>query len=605
MAIGAAPIACTHHERGSTTRPTTLPTTRPMDAVTASIRDEGLNHSQVMKTLDYLCNVIGARLTGSPACKQASQWTRDTLATWGLADAHLEAWGPFGRGWTLERFSMQITSPSPIILHGYPRAWSPGFDSPLSADVVYLDAQRTADFDEYRGKLEGKIVLLGVPRDVDARFEPLGTRLKDGDLEKLAAASANSESMLGSQPRTQTSAERRAQFAAAGPTGERLLSGATRPTTVAGARPVAPPTSRPFGGQRDPQRGGANFLAPRALQFAADEGAAMILTSSLQGDGGTIFVQSAIIPSEAGGDRSASRPSSSTTTSSTDPSSTTAPTSLPAARRHPYDANAPTIPPQVTLAVEDYNRLVHMIKLGQSLKVDVDLKVKWNDDDEMSYNTVAEIPGSDLNDEVVMVGAHLDSWHSGTGATDNGVGAASAMEAVRILQALHLHPRRTIRVALWTGEEEGLFGSTAYVKKHFGSRSEQSHSIAKLADYEKLSAYFNLDNGTGKIRGIYAQGNADAVPIFKEWLAPFGDLGATTVSLSNTGSTDHIPFDSVGLPGFQFIQDPIEYFSRTHHSNEDVYDRAQADDLKQASTIMASFLWDAANLNKRFPRKVP
>jgi Zn-dependent M28 family amino/carboxypeptidase len=287
------------------------------------------------------------------------------------------------------------------------------------------------------------------------------------------------------------------------------------------------------------------------------------------------------------------------------------------------------------LAVEDYNRLARMIKGGETLKIAIDLHVEFQDDDPMAYNTIAEIPGTDpvLKDEIVMVGAHLDSWHSGTGATDNGVGSAAAMEAVRIIRALDLKPRRTIRVALWTGEEQGLFGSAAYVKKHFGhdpdprnrfrraevadpasggdaapASAEQPTTrpvrrIIKEADYEKLSVYFNLDNGTGKIRGIYAQGNEDAVPIFREWLAYFGDLGANTVTISNTGGTDHGSFDQINLPGFQFIQDPIEYNSRTHHSNYDVYDRIQADDVKQASTIMAAFVWKAAQMDERFPRK--
>jgi Zn-dependent M28 family amino/carboxypeptidase len=250
----------------------------------------------------------------------------------------------------------------------------------------------------------------------------------------------------------------------------------------------------------------------------------------------------------------------------------------------------------------------------------------------MAYNTVAEIPGTDpeLKDQIVMVGAHLDSWHSGTGATDNGVGSACAMEAVRIIKAAGLQPRRTIRIGLWTGEEQGLYGSAAYVKQHFGhdpdraARSQRpqvtdpaagqtpdsnapttrpARRIVKEKEYDKLSVYFNLDNGTGKIRGVYAQGNEAAVPIFKNWLAYFHDLDATTVTLSNTGGTDHQSFDGIDLPGFQFIQDPIEYNSRTHHSNYDVYDRLQADDVKQASTIMAAFIYRAAMMDERFPRK--
>jgi Zn-dependent M28 family amino/carboxypeptidase len=256
----------------------------------------------------------------------------------------------------------------------------------------------------------------------------------------------------------------------------------------------------------------------------------------------------------------------------------------------------------------------------------VDLAVEWQDADPMGYNTIAEIPGSDLKDQLIMLGGHLDSWHAGTGATDNGAGVAVAMEAVRILQALNLKPRRTIRIALWTGEEQGLLGSKAYVKEHFGEVPTPSPSptpaqpvaaddlaptpieapVAKLIakrDYDKLDAYFNLDNGTGKIRGVYLQGNESVRPLFRQWLMSFRDLGAATLSIANTGGTDHLSFDAVGLPGFQFIQDEIEYGTRTHHSNQDVFDRVQADDLKQAATIMAAFIYNAAMRDEKLPRK--
>jgi Zn-dependent M28 family amino/carboxypeptidase len=261
----------------------------------------------------------------------------------------------------------------------------------------------------------------------------------------------------------------------------------------------------------------------------------------------------------------------------------------------------------------------------------VDLSVAYQDADLMGYNTIAEIPGTDLKDEVVMLGAHMDSWHSGTGATDNAAGCAVVMEAVRIIQALGLKPRRTIRIALWSGEEQGLLGSRAYVAKHFGSMQTPTTSAApatggaansgngggngngatappqptltKLPDYEKLSGYFNLDNGTGKIRGVYMQGNEGVRSLFRQWLAPFKDMGANTLSISNTGGTDHLAYDAIGLPGFQFIQDEIEYDTRTHHSNQDVFDRIQADDMKQASIIMAAFVYNTAMRNEKLPRK--
>jgi len=272
--------------------------------------------------------------------------------------------------------------------------------------------------------------------------------------------------------------------------------------------------------------------------------------------------------------------------------------------------------PQMTMATEDYNRLVRMIDLGIKPKMSINIQTQYYDDDLMGYNTVAEIPGTDpkLKDEIVMLGGHLDSWHSGTGATDNAAGCAVAMEAVRILLASGLKPRRTIRVALWSGEEQGLLGSTEYVKKHFGEMkgaplfgppepNAPKPQLVKTADYDKLSVYFNLDNGTGRIRGVYMQGNAAVRPIFEEWLKPFADLGAKTLTMSNTGGTDHLSFDRIGLPGFQFIQDEIEYDTRTHHSNQDVFDRIQADDMKQAATIMAAFVYQAAMMDDKFPRK--
>jgi Zn-dependent M28 family amino/carboxypeptidase len=291
------------------------------------------------------------------------------------------------------------------------------------------------------------------------------------------------------------------------------------------------------------------------------------------------------------------------------------------------------MPPQITMAAEDFNRLARMVQQGESLKMAIDLQVQFHTEDPMAYNTVAEIPGDDLKDEIVMLGGHLDSWHAGTGATDNGAGVAATMEAVRILRTLGLRPRRTIRIALWTGEEQGIFGSKGYVKEHFGYYPESEDTnrpgresrgrrrdtgpttrpsepttraapvLVRRDEYDRLSGYFNLDNGTGKIRGVYMEGNEAVRPIFRRWLAPFADMGAQTLTLSHTGGTDHTPFDAVGLPAFQFIQDPIDYWSRTHHSNADVYDRLQAEDLKQASVILATFAYNAAMADEKLPRK--
>jgi hypothetical protein len=266
-----------------------------------------------------------------------------------------------------------------------------------------------------------------------------------------------------------------------------------------------------------------------------------------------------------------------------------------------YKASDPENFPDIVLGIEDYNTILRLAKAGETVKMDVDVKTKFHTKDLNGYNVIAEIPGTDpaLKDEVVMIGAHLDSWQTGTGATDNASGSSVMMEAIRILKSLGFNNRRTIRIGLWSGEEQGLLGSRGYVKNTFADPATMQTTPA----HEKFSSYFNIDNGTGKIRGIYLQGNEACRDIFAQWLAPFKDLGATTVTISNTGGTDHQAFDAVGLPGFQFIQDPIEYDTRTHHSNMDVYDHLIADDLKQIATIVAAFVYNASQRDAKLPRK--
>lgn len=266
-----------------------------------------------------------------------------------------------------------------------------------------------------------------------------------------------------------------------------------------------------------------------------------------------------------------------------------------------YKASDPENFPDIVLGIEDYNTILRLAKAGETVKMDVDVKTKFQTKDLNGYNVIAEIPGTDpaLKDEVVMIGAHLDSWQTGTGATDNASGSSVMMEAIRILKSLGFNNRRTIRIGLWSGEEQGLLGSRGYVKNTFADPATMQTTPA----HEKFSSYFNIDNGTGKIRGIYLQGNEACRDIFAQWLTPFKDLGATTVTISNTGGTDHQAFDAVGLPGFQFIQDPIEYDTRTHHSNMDVYDHLIEDDLKQIATIVAAFVYNASQRDTKLPRK--
>ena len=325
-------------------------------------------------------------------------------------------------------------------------------------------------------------------------------------------------------------------------------------------------TANAGGRQGGPGGGRGNFAAAAALQakirdLAKAEGAVALLSTSPRGRDGTLCVQ-------GGG---------------------------------AYAGNTPENFLDIMLAYEDYMSLQRLVTAGIPVKIDVDVKSKFYTADLKGYNVVAEIKGTDpkLKEELVMLGGHLDSWHGSVGATDNAAGCAVMMEAVRILKALGIQPRRTIRIALWGGEEQGLHGSRNYVRNHFTDTTTRRFN----GEGDKVSAYFNLDNGTGKVRGVYLQGNEGVKPIFAKWLEPFKDLGATTVTLQNTGGTDHLSFDGIGLPGFQFIQDEIEYNTRTHHTNMDSYDHLQADDLKQAATVIASFVYHAAQRDEKLPRK--
>ena len=251
------------------------------------------------------------------------------------------------------------------------------------------------------------------------------------------------------------------------------------------------------------------------------------------------------------------------------------------------------------MAIEHYGRIWRLLQKKIPVRLEMNIENKFYDDDLNSFNIIGEIPGTDKADELVMLGAHFDSWHTGTGATDNAAGSGVMLEAMRILKATGLRMRRTVRLALWTGEEEGLLGSRAYVTQHFADRTD----MKLKTEHGKLTGYFNVDNGTGAIRGVYSQGNEGIAPIFQTWMQPLKSLGMTTLSIRSTGGTDHLSFDGVGLPGFQFIQDPIEYNARTHHSNMDVYERIQAPDMMKNAAIVASFVYLAANRDDKLPRK--
>jgi hypothetical protein len=333
-----------------------------------------------------------------------------------------------------------------------------------------------------------------------------------------------------------------------------------------------------------PEMIAAQQLNNKRLQMCYEEGAAILVESSTL-DSGTIRVMGASLP-----------PSS---------NSSGNPMTQNANAVRVWSKDAPKIIPQIVAAVEHYNRVARLVKQGIKVRMSINLSSQFNDDDLNGYNTIAEIPGTDLKDEIVMVGGHLDSWHAGTGATDNGAGVTVSMEAVRLILAAGLKPRRTIRIGLWTGEEQGLWGSRGYVAKHIGTMEGegQNRLLVKKAEYDKFSAYFNLDNGTGQIRGINLQGNEQLRSVFRPWLQNFRDWNATTVSVQSVGGTDHLAFDGVGIPGFQFIQDPIEYGGRTWHTTQDVSDRMIEEDLKRSSVIMATFAYQTAMMDNKLPRK--
>lgn len=472
--------------------------------------------SETSKVAEYalgLSDLNGPRLSNSPGLKKAMDYVKAELNKIGVTDVRYEPWGTFGRGWQLEKLYVAMTAPyySPLI--AYAKTWTPGTNGVVSGEPVFVKIDTEADFDKYRGKLSGKIILKGDERAETPHF--------------TADAKRETEETLKEMERN--------------------------PLVVSGQTPS---------GNFDFASWRARFALSRKINdFLKSEGVAVVIETGTKGDDGTVFVQ-------GGGSQT---------------------------------IGSKDVPPTLMMATEHYNRLLRLVKNDRAPKLDIEVKTSFFDQDTLGYNLVADIPGSDkkLKDELVLLGGHLDSWHGSTGATDNAAGSAVAMEAVRILKQSGVETKRSIRLLLWSGEEQGIFGSSGYVKNNVYDVEKK----AKLKDYEKISAYYNLDNGSGKIRGIYAQSNDAVVPIFEDFLKPFNDLDANTVTIRNTGSTDHVSFDRVGVPGFQFIQDELAYGSRTHHSNMDDYDHLVIADLKQAATIMAGFVYLTANRADKLPRK--
>jgi hypothetical protein len=476
-----------------------------LDMVT-KIRHEGIKHSQVMDLAGYLSSVIGPRPTGSPALTKAYNWTTDKLKEWGLQNVRLEPY-EFGRGWAPQYISAHLLEPHYAPLIAISVEWGGSTDGKITGEPVYVDIQSKDDFDKYRGKLGGKIVLYMPPEDTPKYFTPDAHRFDEKDYAEMN------------------------QY------------------------PI--PDERPFGD--DYKRG---FLDELEDFFRSENiGVLVRPSSSIRRNYGTV---------RAFGIRSARFPD----------------------RKRPL--------PEIILAAEHYNRVYRILNdFQEPCRMEVDVRTTFYEDDLNAYNVIGEIPGTDKKDEFVMLGGHIDSWSPGTGAADNAAGVAVCMEALRILQELGVKPRRTIRVIFWSAEEKGWVGSKAYVEKHYGD----VETMKLKPEQKQVSAYFNYDNGSGRIRGIRTQGNPQLKPIFEAWMKPFHDLGMTWVINRSSMGSDHGALDYIGIPSFQWIQDPLDYGTRIHHTNMDVYDHLIPEDLIQSAVIVSSFVYHAAMREDMLPRK--
>jgi len=454
--------------------------------VIEKIRAEGMDRSKVLETFDYLTTVIGPRLTNSPAHKRSVAWTQETLKAWGMSDVHAEPF-QFGRGWTLDKVTVEMIEPRYMPMIGYPKGWSPATAGRVIATPVWMPALEAEALTAQAGKLKGAILLTSPLQEYAIR--------------------------------------------------------ADRPAASGDLKAPQPAPARP------PQ------LNAERLALLKTEGVAVTIEPNI-GEHGTVFVTG-------------------------------------------RDLGANSVP-SIVLASEHYNLIAKMVQQKVPVKLAVEIQARFNEDDPRTHNVIAEIPGTDaaLKDEIVMVGAHLDSWHTGTGATDNADGVATAMEAMRILKTLGVRPRRTIRVALWAGEEQGLLGSKAYVAEHLNGDKNK-------AARDKFSVYFNLDNGFPPISGFYMEGNNAARAIMTDWLRPVASIGAIMPAPGHIGATDHLSFLEVGIPGFQAVQEYVNYDVRTHHTNADFAERIDPAALKQASVVMATVLYQAAMREGTFPKPAP
>ncbi len=470
----------------------------PVDApANAKIRDEGLSRSQAPALFHALVDGIGPRLAGSPEYKRAAEWARDHLAKWGLSNARLEPF-EFGRGWTLDKLTIEMVEPRYMPLIGYAEAWSPSTSGDVIVPVVVV-----------AGKTAPEVAVMPIK----------GAAVMQAGLVTSFIATDRVPPAL--QPDTPP-----------GATSVESIQGTTRQSVATGS-----------GGR---QGGAAGQSATTSVLQTLQAGGAAVLLRPSRGMHGTVFVQ--------------------------------------AGRDNPSDTL-----PKIVLAGEHYNMLMRMAQQGIPVKLRVNVQARFLDQDRNTYNVLAELPGSDpaVRDQVVMLGAHLDSWHTATGAVDNADGVAVVMEAFRILKVMGLQPRRTLRLALWSAEEEGLLGSKAWVASHLRPAGPGRQA-------ETVSVYFNIDPGKGPIYGWYMENNDAAKPIFDAWMAPFKDLGALKNVRQGITNTDHLSFIAAGVPGFNPIQDYVDYDVREHHTNADTAERVNDPDLKQNAVVLASVIYHAA-----------
>jgi carboxypeptidase Q len=518
---------------------------RPDLGIVGRIKTEAFDNSRVMDTLGYLTDVYGPRLTASPEFREAADWVVKRLQGYGLENVRLEKWGPIARSWSLKQASLEMLEPRYASLDAAALAWSESTKGAVTGEPIltpFGDGRPSQD-----------------PKKLEADLNQYMIAWKGKLRGKIVLYGPLREVRPQTQPLFSRYTDRELSDLGVAPLPVARLS------DVSSLKfPEDPDAERRFvqslpSWVREQFNEQRRQTTQKRVKFWREEGVLAVVNSSDSSRDGLVFAQAA----------------------------------------GSYDAKDPLAPPTFVLSHEQYNRILRLLDKKIPVKLRLNLQADCSDRNADSYNVVGEIPGGAKKDELIMIGAHLDSWHSGTGATDNAAGSAVMIEVMRILKTLNLKLDRTVRIALWSGEEQGLFGSKAYVKEHFGDPETMKLS----ASHASLSGYFNVDNGSGKIRGVYLQNNDAMRPIFEQWLAPFRDQGVSEVTIRNTGGTDHLSFDDVGLPGFQFIQDPLEYDTVTHHSDMDTLDHVQAADLMQAAAVVASVVYSAANRSDMLPRK--